>query len=41
MNYSFSGHAFKRMAERGFSPETIKSVIENGKVIKDYPDDMP
>ena len=29
------------MAERRFSPETIKSVIENGRVIKDYPDDTP
>lgn len=29
------------MAERGFSPETIKSVIENGVVIKDYTDDTP
>ena len=41
MNYSFSGHVFKRMAERKFSPETIKSVIENGIVIKNYPDDTP
>lgn len=41
MNYSFSGHVFKRMAERSFSLETIKSVIENGRVIKDYPDDTP
>ena len=29
------------MAERGFSPGTIKSVIENGTVIKSYPDDSP
>lgn len=29
------------MAERGFSPDTIKSVIENGTVIKSYPDDSP
>ena len=41
MNFSFSGHVFKRMAERGFSPDTIKSVIENGTVIKSYPDDTP
>ena len=41
MNFSFSGHVFRRMAERGFSPETIKSVIENGIVIKDYTDDTP
>ena len=41
MNFSFSGHAFKRMAERGFSPEIIKAAIENGFVIKNYPDDTP
>lgn len=41
MNFSFSGHVFRRMAERGFSPDTIKSVIENGTVIKSYPDDSP
>ena len=41
MKFSFSGHVFKRMAERGFSPDTIKSVIENGTVIKFYPDDTP
>ena len=41
MNYSFSAHAFKRMAERGISPETVKSVIENGLVIREYADDKP
>ena len=41
MKFSFSGHVFMRMAERGFSPETVKSVIEKGIVIKDYPDDTP
>ena len=41
MKFSFSGHVFKRMAERVFSPDIIKSVIENGTVIKSYPDDTP
>ncbi len=41
LNYSFSGHVFKRMAERGFSPETIKTVIENETIINDYPSDTP
>ena len=41
MQFFFSGHVFKRMAERGFSPETIKTVIQNGTVIKEYPDDTP
>lgn len=41
MKYYFSGHVFERMAERGFSPNVIKSVIENGTVIKTYSDDKP
>lgn len=41
MRYFFSGHVFRRMAERGFSPDAIKSVIENGDVINEYPDDTP
>ncbi|MBQ8681055.1 MAG: DUF4258 domain-containing protein [Treponema sp.] len=41
MKFSFSGHVFRRMAERGFSPDTIESVIESGTVIKSYPDDTP
>lgn len=41
MKFFFSGHVFKRMAERGFSPDAIKAVIKNGTVIKDYPDDTP
>ncbi len=41
MNFPFSGHVFKRMVERGISPETIKHVIQNGSIIKEYPDDTP
>ena len=41
MKYLFSGHVFKRMAERGFSPDTIKNIIKNGVIIKEYPDDTP
>lgn len=41
MKFSLSGHVFRRMAERGFSPDTIKSVIKNGTVIKEYQDDTP
>ncbi|QTQ14049.1 DUF4258 domain-containing protein [Treponema parvum] len=41
MKYFFSEHVFKRMAERGFSPNMIKDVIKNGVVIKEYPDDTP
>jgi len=28
MEYLFSGHSFKRMAERRFSPDMIKSIIK-------------
>ncbi|MGP1454263.1 MAG: DUF4258 domain-containing protein [Treponema sp.] len=41
MAYFFSEHVFKRMAERSISPNTIKDVIKNGMVIKEYPDDTP
>lgn len=41
MQYFFSEHVFKRMAERHFSPDIIKDVIKNGMVIKEYPDDTP
>ena len=38
MNYLFSAHVFRRMVEREFSPDVIKSVIETGSVIKEYLD---
>ena len=41
MEYLFSGHSFKRMAERRFSPDMIKSIIKKGIIIKEYPDDTP
>ena len=41
MNYLFSAHVFRRMVEREFSPDVIKSVIETGSVIKEYLDDEP
>ena len=41
MQYFFSEHVFRRMAERSFSPNTIKEVIQNGIIIKEYPDDTP
>ena len=41
MKYLFSVHVCKRMAERGFSPDTIKNIIKNGVIIKEYPDDTP
>ena len=41
MRYYFSGHVLRRMAERSISPDAIKAVIENGTVIREYPDDTP
>ncbi len=41
MKYSFSKHAFTRMAERKVSPAEVKAVIETGKIIQKYPDDRP
>ena len=29
------------MAERSIPPETIKQVIQNGSVVKEYPEDTP
>ena len=32
---------YSGMAKHGFSPDTIKSVIKNGTVIKEYQNDTP
>ncbi|WIG58690.1 MAG: hypothetical protein OJF49_001436 [Ktedonobacterales bacterium] len=37
----FSGHATQRMFERGLSTADILSVIQQGEVIEDYPNDTP
>ena len=37
----FSQHAVQRMFERGIRTNAIRSVIESGEVIGDYPDDQP
>jgi hypothetical protein len=34
-------HARERMAERGVSTEDLISLIINGEIIEDYPDDFP
>lgn len=34
-------HSIERMAKRNISIEMIKSIIQNGEVIKDYPEDNP
>ena len=37
----FSGHAVRRMFERGLTSDRILSVLRKGEVIDSYPDDRP
>lgn len=37
----FSTHAIKRMFERGISRTEVRHVLVTGKVIKEYPQDVP
>lgn len=37
----FTGHAVRRMFERGLSVADVRSVIRDGEIIEDYPNDMP
>lgn len=38
---TFSGHAIRRMFERGLNRDDIVQAVQQGDVIKDYPDDTP
>ena len=37
----FRVHAIQRMAQRGISVEDVRSILETGQVIEDYPNDFP
>ena len=37
----FTGHAIRRMFERGLGPDAILDVVRGGEVIAEYPDDSP
>ena len=37
----FRLHALSRMAQRGFEPEDVRYVLENGTPVEQYPDDFP
>ena len=37
----FSGHAVRRMFERGLGEANVAAVIRSGEVIVSYPDDQP
>lgn len=38
-SYTFSSHAIKRMFERELSRNDVVLAIQQGEIIKDYPDD--
>lgn len=37
----FSGHALRRLFERGIGTDEVRRVLESGETIADYPDDSP
>lgn len=37
----FSGHAIRRMFERGISKKDVRLAVDTGEVILQYPDDQP
>jgi len=37
----FRAHALRRMFERGVVETEVRAVLEQGEVIRDYPDDQP
>lgn len=37
----FRSHAIKRMFERGISVADVRSVVDSGMTIQEYPDDQP
>lgn len=41
MKLLISGHALRRMVERSISPDVVRSIVEAGTVIIEYPDDKP
>lgn len=41
MTNKFRQHAIKRMFERSITVSDIDTVLSNGKVIEDYPNDYP
>lgn len=37
----FRAHAIRRMFERGVNESQIRDVLENGEIIREYPEDQP
>ena len=40
-NLSISGHALRRMFERGIPPASVQTGVAGGEVIAEYPEDRP
>jgi len=38
---AYTGHALRRMFERGLTKSEVMVAIQSGEVIMDYPDDQP
>ena len=37
----FRLHAIQRIYERGISPKDVKNIVKSGKIIENYPKDIP
>jgi hypothetical protein len=40
-NLVFRVHVIQRMFERNITPDDVRTLVETGEVIKEYPDDKP
>jgi len=40
-NLIFTGHAFARMFARAISPDEVRTAVDGGETIAEYPDDKP
>ena len=38
---TYTGHALRRMFDRGLSEQEVSTVIQPGEIVNDYPDDSP
>jgi hypothetical protein len=41
MKLIFRIHAIQRMFERKVNPEDVRSILDSGEIIENYPDDLP
>lgn len=41
MQIVFSRHAIERMLARGVAPAAVRSVVDAGDIVQEYPDDTP